>query len=1285
MEVYGNKFAGDLPSINCPMLEVLDLNNYHSFSNMLGYSFTGSIPEDMYLPKCKVLKLNHNQLTGEIPTLNMPSLQYLYLNYNKLTGGLGNIPELGSLIILDVSYNDLSGKLPGLIFPNMVSLSCQRNDFSDELPAVHAPKLKKLFLDGNSFEGEIPNYNLSDLEDLDISNNNLSGTIPDFSLPNLEVLDLGSNNLIGPLPNFNLPELRKLDLPHNSISGEIPNLSLPSLTRLDLRHNNFEGELPMFNLPELDEMRIDNNNLSGPVPNFNFPKVEDIYLNDNKLSGSIPEFDLPGLRYLYLNNNDLIGTFNNAKLPSLYNVSLKNNSISDLVQLKPNSPNLNGNVDVKQNSLTFEDIEPNMDLKYFYYEEQDSVEHFESPSGAKMILAINVGGTSNSYQWLKSTDGINYGEIPGAVTDSVEVPFEANASYTCRITNTIAPDLTLFSIKGIAPSCISFGVLEFCTETSEWEKGEEDNQIATNGKVIINDLLIFEGNVTIDTTILTMKADGEFYMENIPLPGGTQLGKYSFCKGEYELKLAGEEGAITDFLDSEFQELGQLFGIDLKVSKLELVGGRDATGIKLDCKIKIDGIAGSCGEGGNAETEVELSGLQFATTGISLDGIEITDLSMFIEGFCLKQLKFSYDSEKDILISGASVALPFGEIGGGFKLAQGYLDSIAWRIEASKPAFVIGTTTIGVKGCFGSISNITGNPLEVELGGIFSDITTENLYQLDISGLTKWPSVFGAKGSGKFFKPPFTDKPYQISGGVGLEYDFSENIFKVELEGKIGTNDEETWLIDGSGKLVVNHKNSPTNISGTIDGTMTLSELEDKFPYTWLNSMFSLPVKGNAFSALIYTNRLHQINGQATFQTETRGPYALRYVMNLDKAYGTPGHFYWDTSVETKSAQLKSGSIIGEFKEEVVIPEETEFAVIGISSPTQVPVSILTAPNGKIYTTTAEEDKVIYTHASDSADAFWTIGIPAKGAWNVALENPSENDSIFLFIKQPDPELEISMTQEGNNVKVNWDPTNFTADDRISIMLDDDHADFDGIVVADDWANIGEIEFEMTDSLSLCSYNLFAQVSNDYRTIQDYAEGTVNNMKAILVAPEIYAAVYNPETGKTTLDFEPSNDNTISGYILEVSNQDGVDSVYAVLNAWQSVVEITIEDHEDKAVRLTSFDVNGLTGCPSQAIGIHNTGRAELTGISSENEDLLFFPNPTTGRGTIKFAVSNRSQCDIFIADFSGRIIANPISERKDTGTYFEEWNFGDLPNGMYLLILRTNKGVITTKCILSK
>jgi|GEM_PF-3246151 len=1173
---------------------------------------------------------------------------------------------------------------PSLSFDQLSSFWIYNCTIPGDLPPLNFPKCLGVYMQKNKFTGSIHDMNLPVCTKIWMQSNSISGKIPEFNCPQIVNLFLHSNNFSGSIPGFDkCISLDALLLSDNKLEGEIPDFNLPSLTYLDINNNKLSGEIPNFSMmPKLMGLGLYSNQLTGHIPDFNIAKLAWLDLSNNKLEGEIPNFKLPELLYLILNNNDFSGNVPPFILPKLDSLNLKNNQLTGLPHLKTGCPNL-ASVLIPENKLSFEDLEPNMDIKYFTYENQDSIDQFEVVAGKKVTLTVRDKAKANKYQWMKRINGQAYVDIKGATTDSVIVDIESNAKYTCKITNTLVPGLTLYSRKGKSPSCISVGNLEFCNENGKWESAEK-NELATTGLVSINDLLMFEGTITIDTTQLLVKAEGEFYIKDIPIPGGT-IGKYSFCKGEYELKLMGEDGTITNFLDSKFEKMGQLFGIDLKLSKLELVGGRKASGIKMDCKIGIPGIAGSCGgDGKDTKTEIELSGIEFSTSGISMEGVAITDLGMYIKGYCLKNLNLNYDSENDILTSGAQVALPFGEIEGGIKLAKGRLDSIAWRLEATKPPFVLGSTTIGIKGFFGKISSITTPAIEVELGGIFTDITSENFYLINASGRTVWPSIFEVKGQGKFMKPPFIDKPYQVNGGVSMTYDHPLQLFTLGFNGKIGTNDEKEWLLEGQGKLKLSTKFSTPVLAGQVEGKMTLQKFDNKFPYSWLNSMFTFPVEGASESTFVW-GKSHILNGTVTFQTETRGPYGLRYVIDLNKKYGEEGFLYFDTNVETKSAKLKSGNITGEVTEEITIPKNSEFAVIGIQSDTKAPVSVLTNPAGKVYNGTLKGDQVLYSTSADGKDAFWTITSPVAGKWNITLQNPAASDTIILFVQQPPIDLKISMKQSGSNVTVTWDPSLFTSSHKVFIMLDDDDSGFDGFAVAEGMANTGTISFQTSNSLSACSYNLFAQVSDEFATVQDYAEGIVNNPKSILASPVITEANYNPTIGKTTIKFESSNDINTVGYILAVTDLSGKDSTYAILNRGENSIDLLIKNYEGKTIKMTSFNADGLQGCPSASRGILFTGIGDLQRENNLSEDLMFYPNPTTGRGTIKYSLKKETYCEISITDFTGRLISQPVCANKPAGTYLQEWNFGCLPNGLYLIVLRTKESISTSKCILNR
>ncbi|XVF22102.1 hypothetical protein REPUB_Repub12eG0144900 [Reevesia pubescens] len=141
-----------------------------------------------------------------------------------LTGNLGSqLSNLHSLIVLDLSFNNIGGEIP-------------------RLPS----SLAYLKLDHNKFSGPIANAftGLHDLELLDLSFNNIEGEVPRLSSSVIS-LHLTNNSLTGDLPNSfgSLKNLTRLFLRNNKFSGSLDCLVGLPLAVLDIRGNDFD-EVP---------------------------------------------------------------------------------------------------------------------------------------------------------------------------------------------------------------------------------------------------------------------------------------------------------------------------------------------------------------------------------------------------------------------------------------------------------------------------------------------------------------------------------------------------------------------------------------------------------------------------------------------------------------------------------------------------------------------------------------------------------------------------------------------------------------------------------------------------------------------------------------------------------------------------------------------------------------------------------------------------------------------------------------------------------------------------------
>ncbi|XP_017972610.1 PREDICTED: probable LRR receptor-like serine/threonine-protein kinase At4g36180 [Theobroma cacao] len=229
--LHNNSFSGELPSSlnNCTEVKFMDLSD-----NRL----SGEIPAWMgqSLTSLVFLSLQANKFNGSTPyhLCQLAYIQILDLSRNKLSGG---IPEC----INSLTSMARKGNLSTTIQQNYVYGDPQFGDIGPYIDKAllvwkgreyeYTKNLGLLIvidLSSNELSGEIPGEiaRLSGLVALNLSWNILTGVIPQKigQLRQLEVLDLSRNRLSGEIPTSlaELTFLSHLDLSYNNLSGKIP-------------------------------------------------------------------------------------------------------------------------------------------------------------------------------------------------------------------------------------------------------------------------------------------------------------------------------------------------------------------------------------------------------------------------------------------------------------------------------------------------------------------------------------------------------------------------------------------------------------------------------------------------------------------------------------------------------------------------------------------------------------------------------------------------------------------------------------------------------------------------------------------------------------------------------------------------------------------------------------------------------------------------------------------------------------------------------------------------------
>jgi hypothetical protein len=843
----------------------------------------------------------------------------------------------------------------------------------------------------------------------------------------------------------------------------------------------------------------------------------------------------------------------------------------------------------------------------------------EPISGAEIFVKDSLSGKA-TFTKVDTTDE------NGRYIYSIKIPEKVSGDFSYKFfarkqdkgTDTLSRKVTV--MNGFR--CWSYlnGMLEFCIEgNGKWESVEGKPILQTDKAIIINDFLVFAGNVEIDTVNLSIKADGKFYLSDIPLPGGG-MGSFTVAEGSYELAFGGANGKITNFANAFLDEIA---GFKIKLTDLQLVGGRRADGIKLSAKMSIPGISVGCNETGNnsLETDFELKDLEISKTkGIQLGGFNVQNLGFkSFPNFCLKELTGSYNDDENKLAYGANVKIPFGEVGGGIAFVKGNLDSLGFRLEAKfPPLFVIGTSTVGIMGFFGHISSITKPEIEFELGGVLSDITSESLYKIDMSGFYKSPSTIGMKGDGTIFKDPLTDK-WQIKGGLQGSIDFAE--YQMEISGNInvGTKDEKEYLLKADANMKYNMKQS--RLSGAMNGAITLPKFNNGWPYDWINSTLGLPKTTTASARLIYGN-MKSIWGQAYFPSPVGN---LSYILDLKKSWGDDGYFFFErnspSSKINKNDNDEIQSILSnEYNEVIQIPENCEKFVVRVIGNENIPVTELQAPDGTVYlieSIDTNKAKVFYSTLIDEKKSFWAVLNPVAGQWNMKIHDSESNFKLDYYIFESYPNFRIETTQNSQGIIATWDKEGLDPDAKIDIFVDKDTYGENGAFLKSVSASDGNTKIELGDSLSLCKYFVYAVYLGKNYALSSYSEKPVTNVKSILPAPQNFTAKFHTITGKNTAEWTPTYDKNVVGYtIFSVEEYGGYEQVVASVSKEQSKVEFKVPSHLMYKVKIVSYDKNGLMGCPTEPQKITTNIEAEESANNNKNYSIVF-PNPASDFITI--------------------------------------------------------------------
>ncbi|KAK7389345.1 hypothetical protein VNO78_24258 [Psophocarpus tetragonolobus] len=308
LSLSNNTLHGNIPTFLCnaSYLEVLDLsiNNISGtipsclmkmsktlrVLNLRNNSITGPIPDTFPASNAlRTLDLHQNKLDGKIPKSlancialevldlgrnniadvfpcflkNISTLRVLVLQKNKLYGNIGcpNTNGIWQMLqVVDLSFNNFSGKIPGKSFTRWKAMISDENkvksisnqiwfQFQQLGEDIYYQDSVNVKVINEDVQLELVKFFITSTS-VDFSFNHFEGSIPEelMNFKSLNALNLSNNALSGKIPSSigKLRNLESLDLSQNSLSGEIPMQlgSLSFLSSLNLSFNYLVGKIP---------------------------------------------------------------------------------------------------------------------------------------------------------------------------------------------------------------------------------------------------------------------------------------------------------------------------------------------------------------------------------------------------------------------------------------------------------------------------------------------------------------------------------------------------------------------------------------------------------------------------------------------------------------------------------------------------------------------------------------------------------------------------------------------------------------------------------------------------------------------------------------------------------------------------------------------------------------------------------------------------------------------------------------------------------------------------------
>ena len=208
--------------------------------------------------------------------------------------------------------------------------------------------------------------------------------------------------------------------------------------------------------------------------------------------------------------------------------------------------------------------------------------------------------------------------------------------------------------------------------------------------------------------------------------------------------------------------------------------------------------------------------------------------------------------------------------------------------------------------------------------------------------------------------------------------------------------------------------------------------------------------------------------------------------------------------------------------------------------------------------------------------------------------------------------------------------------------------------------------------VSLCDGNSITVGSNTYSTTGIYYD-TLD--AANFCDSVVYTDLTVNQPFVPSIATDPFDGKICLGDAATITASTGYQS-YSWDNGMSGQI-ISVSPTSDQLYTLTTVDINGCSAVATVMIYVDSCN----TGISENFANLMIYPNPSNGIVNIEFNNSDNNFDFIKVLNVLGEEVfeINEISENKNITTL----DFSNHTKGVYLLKIKTSKGIINRKLVI--